>query len=57
MSQTKSTRHSTDDVTDIVYRLEYASMSTPEMALLRDAAQEIRKLRERLGEDPYGSHR
>lgn len=57
MKLEKSTPRLTDDVKDIVYRLEYASMSTPEMALLRDAAQEIRKLRERLGEDPYGSQR
>lgn len=57
MNQMKSTPRSTDNIEDIVYRLEYASMSTPEMALLRDAALEIRKLRERLGEDPYGSHR
>lgn len=40
------THHSIDDVTDIVYRLEYASMSTPEVALLREAAAYIRELRE-----------
>jgi hypothetical protein len=36
---------------DIVDRLEYASMSTPEIALLREAAQYIRKLREELESD------
>lgn len=39
------THHSTDD---IVSRLEYASMSTPELALLREAAAYIRSLREEL---------
>jgi predicted nucleic acid-binding protein len=36
---------------DIVERLEYASMSTPEIALLREAAQYIRELREELADD------
>jgi len=40
---------------DIVERLEYASMSTPEISLLREAAQYIRKLRETLAE--YESQR
>ena len=43
-----STPHSTE--IDIVERLEYASMSTPEIALLREASQYIRKLREELAE-------
>jgi len=42
------THHSTD--MDIVDRLEYASMSTPEIVLLREASQYIRKLREELAE-------
>ena len=46
---TKSTHHSTE--MDIVDRLEYASMSTPEIALLREAAQYIRKLREEMESD------
>ena len=44
----KLTHHSTD--MDIVDRLEYASMSTPEIHLLREAAQYIRKLREELAD-------
>lgn len=43
-----STPHSTE--IDIVERLEYASMSTPEIHMLREAAQYIRKLREELAE-------
>jgi len=39
------THHSTDDIVD---RLEYASMSTPELSLLREAAAYIRTLREEL---------
>lgn len=46
---TKSTHHSTD--MDIVERLEYASMSTPEIALLREAAQYIRHLREEMADN------
>lgn len=45
----KLTHHSTE--MDIVERLEYASMSTPEIALLREAAQYIRELREELADD------
>lgn len=45
----KLTHHSTE--MDIVERLEYASMSTPEIALLREAAQHIRELREELADD------
>lgn len=45
----KLTRHSTD--MDIVDRLEYASMSTPEISLLREAAQYIRNLREELSDN------
>jgi hypothetical protein len=45
----KLTHHSTD--MDIVERLEYASMSTPEISLLREAAQYIRKLREEIKEN------
>lgn len=41
------THHSTED---IVNRLEYASMSTPELALLREAAAYIRKLRQELAD-------
>lgn len=41
------THHSTDD---IVYRLEYASLSTPELALLREAAAYITSLRKQLEE-------
>jgi len=41
------THHSTDD---IVNRLEYASMSTPELSLLREAAAYIRSLREELAD-------
>jgi hypothetical protein len=44
----KLTHHLTDD---IVYRLEYASMSTPEVALLREAAAYIRQLRKELEDD------
>lgn len=44
-----STPHSTE--MDIVERLEYASMSTPEIALLREAAQYIRKLRKEMEGD------
>jgi predicted nucleic acid-binding protein len=36
---------------DIVDRLEYASMSTPEISLLREAAQYIRHLREEIADD------
>ena len=43
------THHSTD--VDIVDRLEYASMSTPEIALLREAAQYIRNLREEVADN------
>jgi len=43
-----STPHSTE--IDIVERLEYASMSTPEIHMLREAAQYIRKQREELAE-------
>jgi hypothetical protein len=39
------THHSIDD---IVYRLEYASLSTPELALLREAALYITDLRKQL---------
>ena len=46
---TQSTPHSTE--MDIVDRLEYASMSTPEIALLREAAQYIRKLRKEMEGD------
>lgn len=46
---TSSTHHSTE--MDIVDRLEYASMSTPEIALLREAAQYIRTLRKELEDD------
>ena len=46
---TQSTHHSTE--MDIVERLEYASMSTPEIALLREAAQYIRTLRKELESD------
>ena len=45
---TKSTHHSTD--MDIVDRLEWCAISTPEIHLLREAAQYIRKLREELAE-------
>jgi predicted nucleic acid-binding protein len=45
----KLTHHSTD--MDIVDRLEYASMSTPEIHLLREAAQCIRELRKELEDD------
>lgn len=45
---TKSTHHSTD--MDIVDRLEWCAISTPEVHLLREAAQYIRKLREELAE-------
>lgn len=48
MKLTQSTHHSTE--MDIVDRLEYASMSTPEIALLREAAQYIRVLRQELSE-------
>lgn len=48
MKLEKSTHHSTD--MDIVDRLEYASMSTPEIYLLREAAQHIRGLRKQLEE-------
>lgn len=41
------THHSTED---IVFRLEYASMSTPELALLREAAAYITNLRKQLEE-------
>lgn len=51
MKLTKSTHHLTDDTSDIVYRLEYASMSTPEVALLREAAAYIRELRKELSDD------
>ena len=49
MKLTQSTHHSTE--MDIVDRLEYASMSTPEIALLREAAQYIRTLRKELESD------
>lgn len=45
---TKSTHHSTE--MDIVDRLEWCAISTPEIHLLREAAQYIRKLREELAE-------
>lgn len=45
---TKSTHHSTD--MDIVDRLEWCAISTPEVHMLREAAQYIRKLREELAE-------
>lgn len=45
----KLTHHSTD--MDIVERLEYASMSTPEIALLREAAHYIRNLREEVADN------
>lgn len=45
----KLTHHSID-TQDIVYRLEYASMSTPELALLREAASYITNLRKALEE-------
>jgi hypothetical protein len=45
---TKSTHHSTE--MDIVDRLEWCAISTPEVHLLREAAQYIRKLREELAE-------
>lgn len=45
---TKSTHHSTD--MDIVDRLEWCAISTPEIHMLREAAQYIRKLREELAE-------
>lgn len=41
------THHSTED---IVFRLEYASMSTPELSLLREAAAYITALRKELEE-------
>jgi hypothetical protein len=47
----KLTHHLTDDPKDIVNRLEYASMSTPEVALLREAAAYIRELRKELADD------
>jgi hypothetical protein len=43
----KLTHHSTDD---IVFRLEYAALSTPELALLREAAAYITNLRKQLEE-------
>ena len=45
---TKSTHHSTE--MDIVDRLEWCAISTPEIHMLREAAQYIRKLREELAE-------
>lgn len=45
---TKSTHHSTE--MDIVDRLEWCAISTPEVHMLREAAQYIRKLREELAE-------
>lgn len=45
------THHSIDDPADIVFRLEYASMSTPEVSLLREAAAYIRDLRKELADD------
>jgi len=44
----KLTHHSTDD---IVERLEYAALSTPEISLLREAAAYIRELRKELKDD------
>ena len=44
----KSTPHSTE--MDIVDRLEWCAISTPEVHMLREAAQYIRKLREELAE-------
>ena len=48
MKLTKSTHHSTE--MDIVDRLEWCAISTPEIHMLREAAQYIRKLREELAE-------
>jgi predicted RNA-binding protein with PIN domain len=48
MKLTKSTHHSTE--MDIVDRLEWCAISTPEVHMLREAAQYIRKLREELAE-------
>ena len=48
MKLEKSTPHSTE--MDIVDRLEWCAISTPEVHMLREAAQYIRKLREELAE-------
>jgi len=48
MKLTKSTHHSTE--MDIVDRLEWCAISTPEVHMLREAAQYIRKLRDELAE-------
>ena len=42
--------HHSIDAQDIVYRLEYASLSTPELSLLREAASYITNLRKELEE-------